>query len=61
MTGIDTYEHMQTVANPLLSRVLFITTGVMSEDTMAFLSRAKAPALLNLLMPSSLESTQTPC
>jgi DNA-binding response OmpR family regulator len=37
------YEHLQRMANPLVSRVVFITGDVISEETMAFLSRAKAP------------------
>jgi CheY-like chemotaxis protein len=43
MSGIEIYKHLQRMANPLVSRVVFITGDVMSEETMAFLSRAKAP------------------
>ena len=42
MSGINIYEHLHRVAKPLVSRVVFITADVMSEDTMAFLSGAKA-------------------
>lgn len=41
MSGIDIYEHLHGVAKPLVSRVVFIAADVMSEDTMAFLSRAQ--------------------
>jgi CheY-like chemotaxis protein len=43
ISGIEMYEHLQRMANPLASRVILITGDVMSEETMAFLSTAKAP------------------
>jgi PAS domain S-box-containing protein len=42
MSGIEIYKHLQRVAKPLARRVVFITGDVMGEDTMAFLSKAKA-------------------
>ncbi len=42
MSGTEVYEHLQREAKPLVSRVVFITGDVMSEDTMAFLTRTKA-------------------
>jgi PAS domain S-box-containing protein len=43
MSGIEIYKHLRRVAKPLARRVVFITGDVMGEDTMAFLTRAKAP------------------
>ena len=42
MSGMQIYEHSPRVAKSLVSRVVFITGDVMSEDTTAFLSRARA-------------------
>jgi PAS domain S-box-containing protein len=42
MSGIEIYKHLQRMAKPLARRVVFITGDVMGEDTMAFLTRAKA-------------------
>jgi len=43
MSGIELYEHLQKTAKSLARRVLFITGDTMSQDTIGFLSRTRAP------------------
>jgi PAS domain S-box-containing protein len=46
MSGIQLYEHLQKTAQPLASRVVFITGDVMGEDTWRFFRKTKAPYLM---------------
>jgi PAS domain S-box-containing protein len=43
VSGIEIYKHLQKKAKPLARRVIFITGDVMGKETMAFLSRTRAP------------------
>ena len=43
MSGIEVYRQVRKKDRPTAKKVLFITGDVMSKDTTAFLSRAKAP------------------
>jgi PAS domain S-box-containing protein len=43
MGGAELYERAEKIAHSLATRIVFMTGDVMSEDTMAFLSSAKAP------------------
>ncbi len=43
ISGIEIYKHFQKRAKSLARRVVFITGDVMGKDTMAFLSRTRAP------------------
>ncbi len=43
MSGIELYRYMQKTVKSLARRVIFITGDVMSQDTIGFLSRTRAP------------------
>jgi CheY-like chemotaxis protein len=43
MSGIEIYKHLQKRAKSVARRVIFITGDVMGKETMAFLSRTRAP------------------
>jgi CheY-like chemotaxis protein len=43
MSGIELYRYIQKTVKSLAWKVIFITGDMMSKDTMAFLSRVRAP------------------
>jgi DNA-binding response OmpR family regulator len=43
ISGIEIYKQLQKRAKSLVRRVIFITGDVMGKETMAFLSRTRAP------------------
>jgi PAS domain S-box-containing protein len=43
ISGIEIYKHLQKRTKSVAGRVIFITGDVMGKDTMAFLSRTRAP------------------